>query len=88
MVNCYHSLDETDNETVAINSVFTHQKCWELLEDHESLRYSLFDSMVSKHLVKDFIRKYSSCKERNSSIQLGKVKPTSIKLLAVIRDVG
>ena len=83
MVNCYHSLDDTDTETVAINSV-----CWELFEDHERLRYSLFDSIVSKHLVIDFIRKYSNCKERHSSLQLGKVKQTSIKLLAVVCDVG
>lgn len=88
MVNCYHSLDDTDTETVAINSVFTHEKCWELFEDHERLRYSLFDSIVSKHLVIDFIRKYSNCKESHSSLQLGKVKQTSIKLLAVVCDVG
>ena len=88
MVNCYHSLDDTDTETVAITSVFSHEKCWELFEDHEILRYSLFDRMVSKHLVIDFIGKYSNCKERHSSIQLRKVKPTIIKQLGVICDVG
>lgn len=75
MVNCYHSLDDTDTETVAINSVLFMSLAGSSVfkfEDHDRLRYSLFDSMVSQNLVIDFIRKYSTVKKDIQAYSLEK----------------